>query len=408
MTEQIITERMHLFTPNIYVGVGAKITGEIEPNRIEESVERMICHTPALQRRIVLETTGKAYYLPFEAKKCLFYTKESLEKIQNHLIQKGMDIWNGELLHFYIRETEDNWEVILFAHHLLGDGLSIQLLLNQFLKSIGEQQMDKLEFGCCIPEQFPKHSKLPRLFRRYLYKCNQQWKKETRAFQVGDWTKVRDEYRGNYTSILYEDIFGKKDVERVRQKANSKGITLNSYLMSVLEKVFDNQELGFAISVREDGNLSIGNFASGGYVKGKKSRQIHKQIQRTRKTPFLLYFPLRFQQYITHTLIDAVVVDKYMGTGTPLTKKIARLMNCDGNERPIGVSNLGKSIIKKTYGDYQVSDVFFIAPVIPYCHRILSVVEYDKQLHFIMHSCEKNLDQEKQLFQRIMSELREN
>lgn len=414
--KELCTERLHLFAPNIYIGIKGEIRGITEIADLEKAIERIISKVEVLHQRIVLDDSGKAYYEPCKPRKSIFHTQKDFTTVVNITTKKGMDIWNGELIHFYIREEKDTVELMIVAHHLVGDGQSILLLLELILKELNRQKIDVKPLVVLKPKDFPKASEMFPFERRYLTHLNQKWMKKRDIYSMQDCKKIHQAYIGRNSCEIYEATVEKEDLDYILQQAKRIGVTVNTFITTVAIKTYEKKAVtGMAVSIRNQRDKSICNAASGlsityQYDKNKtfaaNARKIEKRIKDFLGRPYRKYFALRFQSMMNGSFLDGAAMYKYLDVKEKKLSKLAALMNYDDHPRDLGITNLTRANISSLYGKYRLDHISFVAPVVPYSERIIGVVTFGDEMSLTMQTVAEDKEAERRFFERLIQNLK--
>lgn len=148
---RINTERDHIFSPDIHVGIAAKINISIDNDRISDAVKVLYHKHPLLTATIVFDENNTAYYKLYSSKPI------QLEFVENDdpLIWKGwmtdtnhkpFDFQNGPMLKMLVIRSKSHTTFAVLGHHLLGDGISFAFFMRDFLAALDNHLDDKQLF----------------------------------------------------------------------------------------------------------------------------------------------------------------------------------------------------------------------------------------------------------------------
>lgn len=124
---KIITERVNLFEPNVYISMCIKLVGKINTKELTIAIKEAFKANEATMSKIVLNNS-EAFYEKMPLSDCKVEiassSKSIIELIRiNEKIPFEID--KGELIRTFIVSYEDKTELLIMAHHLVGDGKSI-------------------------------------------------------------------------------------------------------------------------------------------------------------------------------------------------------------------------------------------------------------------------------------------
>ena len=142
MKKYIRSERANLFEPNVYIGMIVKLSGDLSTKEIEQAVYKAYQANKAAISKIVLEPGGDAYYEKIEKSGCKFITdtrpwKELLCQSE----RTPFALNKGELVRIFLTKEHSRTILFIHAHHLVGDGKSVLILLNDIINSLNNQQL---------------------------------------------------------------------------------------------------------------------------------------------------------------------------------------------------------------------------------------------------------------------------
>lgn len=136
---EIVTERPHLFEPNVYIAVCVEMAGKVCPQKLSVAVKQAFEANEATMSKIMLEH-GFAYYEKIPVSCCKIEivneNKNWIEIVsQNEKIPFAID--KGELVRVFIIPSEDNnTQIMIMAHHLAGDGKSIIYFVKDIMNAL--------------------------------------------------------------------------------------------------------------------------------------------------------------------------------------------------------------------------------------------------------------------------------
>lgn len=137
---EIITERVNLFEPNVYITVCVEIVGKISANRLTVAIKRAFAANEATISKIVLNG-GDAFYEKMPESACKIKTENENKNWidivrQNEKIPFAID--KGELVRTFIIPMGNKTQLLIMAHHLVGDGKSIIYFVKDIMNALAE------------------------------------------------------------------------------------------------------------------------------------------------------------------------------------------------------------------------------------------------------------------------------
>lgn len=414
---RLITERTHLFAPNIQVVQKVSIYGVSSIQALEKAIRSACSFQESLNCRIVIDEDGEFRYEKTEVIIPITIAYEDWKTLALKQARIRMRIEEGELIQFILIPKKCEIEMVIIAHHLAGDGVSITYLIEDILNILSGEKLSFKELKIIEEQDLPKESRLPFLTRLYIKKLNNRWLRERKIYSFTDCKEVFEEYWNHMDHDFFSHEFTKEETESICQYAKKADITLNSLLTTVMLEVFGNKaEVGIAVSVRENyrgmANLVTGVAFKYKYKKKisliKNAQEVHKVIKKKLIHPKKKYLVLHFLSLLDGPFIDSACVNRYVRKVGDSTNKLCNLMQYSDNPRDLGISNLMKVDIRCDYGETRIDHLVFLPPIVPYGRRICGVSTLEGKLNLTMHIVKDEMFQWEQLyFNNVISSLQD-
>lgn len=392
MRKYIRSERANLFEPNVYISMVVKLSGNLLSEEIEKAVHRAYEANEATMSKIVLEPSGDAYYEKLEKSGCKFFADtRSWNELLYQSESTPFELNKGELVRIYL--TKENEQTILFihAHHLVGDGKSVLILIDDIIASLNNNELAYKPMLSVDRSFLEKRAKLPSITKFYINLVNRKWDKYKRTFTWDDYYSIHKKYWDKYVSDVRFKSF---DVKDIKAKYPDK-VSINSYLIAQLLKENQNCKVtGIPVSIREDKSMS--NQVSGITINYKynsnktfavNAELIHKAIYKKLKSKVMKHFILLFMERLCPSLTDAVLLQSHGCFDNKHIKKMAKVMGyTDGGGRDLGVTNLNRIDILNTSKKFVIEDVLFIPPKVSYAKKIVGISTFNDKLNICYHN----------------------
>lgn len=393
---EIVTERPHLFEPNIYIAVCVEVKGEVSPQKLEIAIKQAFEANEATTSQIVLQH-GSAYYEKLPVSRCrIEIESESKNWIdivnQNEKIPFALD--RGELVRVFIIPLEGKTQILVMAHHLAGDGKSIIYFVKDIMNALSGVPLTYKPLtllGRSLPQKGLSVS--ARLYTCY---CKRKW--DNRFFTWQDYYDLHNKYwKINSSDIRYKTL-SIEETQRIKNDAKQIGCSVNSYLVTLFLKKHQKKcEVGIPVSIRQEKNESMTNLTSGIRIKYKydtgktfaeNAVQVHKRILKALKQNRV--FVLQFLAELPMTLIDAVLLNTYNSFCNRLAEKTAKIMEYSGkSKRELGVTNLTVIDIPTCYGKHEIESIIFVPPAVSYCKNVIGVSTVNGRMTIAYHTIKK-------------------
>ena len=396
MKKYIRTERANLFEPNVYISMVVKISGMVSKEAVREAVEKAYEANEATMSRIVMEDGGDAYYEKMESSGCkFFFDSRSFITIIKESEKNPFAIQKGELVRTYLTIENQEMVLLIHAHHLVGDGKSILILVKDVMDGLSGKQPEYKPMFLIDQRFLRKKAKLRLGIRLALKKVNRKWEKVGKAFTWEDYYDVHKRYWERHSSEIEVKTYSANEL-----KKNCKnGATLNSYLITdFLRKTTESKVVGIPVNIREEDN-GMSNQTSGISIKCQyqtdKSFEenlsiIHKEIYKMIRNVNMKYFILLFMGQLNPSLVDSILLQTHGCYQNKLSKKMAGIMGYIGKEgRDLGVTNLTRIDIPNDYGSFRIEDILFIPPKVSYTRNVVGVCTYGDNLTVCHHKMKR-------------------
>ncbi len=390
---EIVTERPNLFEPNVYITVCVEIAGKIGQNKLTDAIKQAFAANEATMSKIVLEQ-GVAYYEKLPVSHCkIEIANENQSWIelvkQNEKVPFAID--QGELVRAFIIPFEDKTQIMIMAHHLVGDGKSIIYFVKDIMNALSDIQLNYKPFALLGRDFTQKElSVAAKLYARY---CKLKW--SDRSFTWQHYYNLHNKYWDTVSSDIQYEILSVEETQKIIESAKQIGCSVNSYLVTMfLQKYQKRCEVGIPVSIRQGKNEAMSNLTSGISINYKydtkksftvNAIQVHKRIIRMLKRNKV--FVLQFLAELPMTLIDAVLLNRYDFCNDRLAEKTAKVMGYSGKKkRDIGITNLTVIDIPVVYGSYEIGNIIFIPPAVSYSHNIIGVSTFNGKMTISYHN----------------------
>lgn len=396
MRRRILTERVNLMEPNVYITMLVTLTGELTEQELMEAVRLAYSQNESTISRVALEENGDAFYEKMPETGCRVVMDERpWQSIVAESEKQPFAIDRGELIRSYIHVTPGTSTLLIMAHHLAGDGKSILLLIEHILHNLAGEAL-AYEPMLVMDEEFLRNREwFPGALTRYLNRINRKWARSGRYFTWEDYRKQHNAYWARHSSDISVDTYGAQELDEMRQAAKDMGVTLNSYLITRLLQVHPEvPRVGIPVSVRED-NASMSNQVGGIQIHysykphrsfAENARAVHKHIYRELKNPRKKYFALSFVARLMPGITDAVLLWAHGHFHDSLAEKMGKLMFYGEESRvDLGVTNLTRIDIPADWERFFVTDIVFVPPRTSYTKQVVGVNTFGDRLHISYH-----------------------
>lgn len=378
MIHEIYYERDELFDVNMIITFKINITGRPTFEKIESAFNKTIGINEILLTKVNLEPDGRAFYSDNdEFGSWIRHVDEDFENIRQREEKKRFLIEKGEYLRVFVRENSSDTSILFMMHHLAGDGKSLQYFIEDFMTFLsgGTKEYKKIR----TVETKENIDAISRSIVRY---HNKKWSGKVFDFDVLD--QAYQTYWSNKTSVIETKTIEKKELKDILNNCHEAGIKFTAYLTATLISEEKNKmHIGYAVDYRHDNNRSMGNQASGISIKYKyvpsislmeNARRIQNKLDKKLKEHEKGSYVLSFVGGINPTLRDAVNLEHVGYFHNKVSYRLAKIMGYVGKIEDYSITNLTVADIPVKYGEYEIKNMMFAAPVVSYGKRIISVI----------------------------------
>ena len=223
-------ERIHLRSPNINVCLLATIKCNLSQDDFQRSIDiANSCH-PIVNSTIKIDDEGNAWYLPGNKGISLEYFNDTAPDTWREWYEKTdaipFDFVNGPLVKMGVFCRNNESDLVLIGHHILGDGIGYLNLLKSVLLTLDSKTNNT---PLIPPEKIILKSKskiglLPGFFTKRL---NRSWRKNVKIFSHDDYLEFFRTYREKNTPGMYLSTINETQSAKLFAACRSHGITVN-------------------------------------------------------------------------------------------------------------------------------------------------------------------------------------
>jgi len=380
---EIILERMHLRGPYDNIKMLIRLETPLSEEKLREAVKKIAITHPLLKSRVVIDEQGKAKFTTQNVPEIPIkrYEKIDVESYKKILYQEDLDTINvekGPLCRVIFLDHEKKPEIIIYAHHVACDGLSLLYASQHLLEYIAYPEkkaevIEPMEYSDELMRRYP-----PNMVNKFMInRVNKDWKKRRRIFSEDEFQELlKSMDRDRYIHIG----FSEEETNTLRTRCRDEKVTVNSALVTamlsasrVTPELKRSDEVAFAVSIRKslenDPGEACGLYASGVTLKmnysengsfWENARKAHRISRKKLEDPDALFSRRTNSIMLDPSIYDALIFATFTDYNNKLiekfTDKIAK-PNLGGI-----MTNLGGVQIPREYEKIKVSDVVFIPP----------------------------------------------
>ncbi|MDR2477101.1 MAG: condensation domain-containing protein [Treponema sp.] len=419
----IMNERLYLRSPSINVCFRLIVAGIFDNTIIEQALKKVCVKHPLLNCSIETDNDNNAWFVENSSIGIEYYRSDEMDwqtwyKKADNI---PFDFSKGPLAQFCIIIGK-NTEIIIFGHHIIGDGIGYLNLVKDILSAL-DNQID-------ITPQIPPSEPTDRYFtetvlldtqtKSYAAWLNTEWRKNRLHFSEKDYLAFFEQYRKKYIPNLYMASLEGDDVKQLLETSKSNGLTVNEIIASAFSVAMleilggKDLRLGVAANIRSELVSKPAN-CMGNYVTGISAKIHYKpentffenakniaailseQLKNVKNRHLVVHFLNEFDK----DLIESTMFAAYGNFDNPIAKKLAELLGEQMHNKGLGISNLGRH----DFNDFEkikVMDIQFIGPAFPANLLTVGVITVNNKINLCLRYNEGEITQDviKEIYQK--------
>lgn len=392
MRYKIETERTDLFDTNITITMQVRLDKEVPFGELKSAFDKACSLHEVLNMKVVIAPSGEAYYEENDQPGSSFnLTDLPFAELINANERARFHIEKGE----FIRGFAGPDGLVFMMHHLGGDGKSLLYFIGTFMECLSGKECEAVPFANLTTENLPEKSRLPFPYGLLVKLWNSRWQKEKKVFGYGDMDEAYTRFWKDRKTVVSLKRYEKEELDLLIRRSKEASVSLTAYLITDLIKDIDREaDVGIAVDGRLDGNHSMGNQATGISVTYRydpersfddNARKVHALMRRKLDNDKYRYFVLQFMGRLDPTLTDALNLERAGYFSSRISEKVAGYLGYGDKVKDISITNLTRADIPLKYGQYRISDIVFVPPVVSYGKNIIGVITAGDHMNVIRH-----------------------
>ena len=386
---KITTERLFLRSPNINVCFRIIVSGGFDTKNFSLALETVCTRHPLLKCCIEIDTDYNAWFVPnAHPIEAVYYKHGEMPDWKNWYKKTDampFDFMRGPLVKICVITGDNQTEIIIVGHHIIGDGLGYLNLANDLLAAMD----NRLEAVPHIPpanNKFITGKKIGFVSGLYAKKLNKAWRNNKIHFSENDYREFFRNYRTQCIPQMYMNSINQDELKKIIDICKLNNLTVNELMTSAFAAAFAGDRevrIGVAASTRRELSTRpcscMGNYVTGISIKtnGVSGNDFMANVQNITKLLRAELTDAKKRHAIVNflgafdgDLIESIMYASYGEYQLPTAKKIGVLIAEGLDGKGLGISNLGRHEMNN-YNGFRLLDLQFIGPVFP--ANILSV-----------------------------------
>lgn len=314
----------------------------------------------------------------------------------------------GPLARFHILHDEHGFDLMICAHHVICDGMSMCFAIRDILKAITSPS--SMDFSRIVPPEITMETandppKMNGIIKLYFNSVNKKWNRKPTHFSLDRFRDMNQVYwkQNRGMKIMAWEL--EPEVTRAMvSRCRAEKVTVNTALWTAFlqaqSHVQGNKErfrhqAGLAISVRDKLKVNVGE-AFGFYASSlslplrindnlsfwDQSRQLQKSIGKARKKKNPL--TMLISSLIEPGLVDSLYFAKYNLFESKISQRLLRKMAWDKLNNGFSITNVGKVKMESDFGNLKLDSIYGPVVYSDVNEKTVGVTTVDDKLTFVM------------------------
>jgi NRPS condensation-like uncharacterized protein len=329
-------ERRFLFSPTSDISLVLRFRGQVSEEALRKAIDKVLVTYPLFGVRLEWidhdvhwSTTDGAAEVPVK-----IYPRES-DDTWIEILNKDHAIplrpSKGPLTRFILVQGSDMSELMIYCHHSISDGRSMEYALREILLHLDDPNREPANFPEAppmTPEIFPKGAAAGKVRASLIGRLNKNWEKEKVLFDEEDLINIWEAVWKNTKYGIEIIEFDQEETQKLIEIARSNKVTLNSSLLVTFVKArfdaigreADKISVATTVDARKrltvDCSDGVGFYSGGSFLdfnyREKKSlwdniRAYHKDVKKQLEGSKI--FSVGADHFVLdQTLVDAITI----------------------------------------------------------------------------------------------------
>lgn len=417
--KEILIERQNLFEPNNQMAFYVEMS-YVPYERLKDAIEQAYLNNESTCCKIVLTENGKAFYQKMGHSACKIGKSSSEWKdIVREQEKIPFALEQGEMIRCFVCEMNNKTGLLVFAHHIVADGLGIICFINDVMNALSGKPLEYKPLRSFAKEDIEKEYRLPLIAKAYVAFCNLRYKLfVNNVYDWDDYYGISHHYWSQFESNILHYTFTKEETDKIRMLAKREEVSVNTFLTTAFIKHNKGKKrVGWIISLREKENDTMANLISGACAVmqyknrlsfGDNARNIQGRIQKAIK--FYKYFVIDFLSSLSPSIIDNMLLHTHGYKQNILMEEVCTVTGYRGRimARDVGISNLTVLDIANEFGNHVIDKVIVVSPLISYTKTVICCSTFNGQLTLAYHDMIHDGKDNSTYFQQVLSNIKEH
>lgn len=398
---ELFTEHNYHFNPASVVTCKITVVGELKKDKFLASLKELKRIHPFLSCTITQDETGKLYY-DYTNKDCNLQTEFIPKEEEDAWIQKVEDLMKTPFnlrtctpIKFVLLYDVDHFDIVLFGHHIIGDGLSYTYLLNDLLEIYcGNNKSLPIRTPRIIQSMndFPGKRGIPADQVKVITRLKETWETNRKHYPFEAYEALYNGYHQHAESSLIVGTIEKETFQPFIHQCKQNGVKINTALLMAFLYGMDTEQQQVSIAVNNRPlfpfvpKRSMGNYSSMithdlCYDKSRSFWENAKiadiAIASILKNPEKRLHLLKLFATFNSSAFDAIFFNGDGILDLQDLKALSGFMMPNTSLDTFNTSNLGAVPIRTVYEDYQIKDFAFLTSPATAYNRNIGIATMD-------------------------------
>ena len=222
------------------VSILTRIKGNVSEQMVRNAVDKVQQRHTLLRVRIELDeeqtpwfTSEDVQEIPIEV--ISHINDDSWIEVYDKACKEPFDFDKRPAIRFYLLQSENISDILIFCHHVICDGMSLAYLARDLMVHLGDQNHEVEILPDPLPisrEIIPEDQKLASIVMKVMDKINNKWEQEKVLFDQEDYLNLHDIYWKNFTHKTISIELSEEQTNEFVKNCKRENVSVNSALVT--------------------------------------------------------------------------------------------------------------------------------------------------------------------------------
>lgn len=425
MKHRIHIDRFYLFDPSAWVILRGKISGSPSTTLIKMAIEKAVSKYEILNSSITQDELGECYFEPNKRIETpdisIVHKNLTDEAIVRQQQQRTFDFQQDKLIRFLINSGSEGTYITIIQHHIVGDGESATILLNNIM-SFMQEGMDTICNEGVSNEMIPIKLFTSEYLKQFIQLnphyneipdyLNEEWKKENISFRFNDYKELSKQYAKTVNTGFKSAKIKDHTYTTFCNICKENGVTVNTAIVTMIIQYFRViEKLSMSVNLRTSDFEGMGD-----YVSALTSNFVYNQNdsfwENANRISDYISSQLKNRMELGALLFQKGLYDSGLKDALHFNEMKDCVRKCNDiswlgdSGTPIFISNLGNNKFSEKFQKYNLEEVSFISPLISGVNGNLAIISTNNCMVLNMqYHKDQNVIDYSRLFDDIVNQI---